>query len=120
MECNNLFISCVVHKNDMEVGHYMMLVLKKCMRQTVRRDGSPPNSITKIQLHHCSKKQLIRLHLLIHSIGCCALPPQGTGSPSIGFHLVPFAHGIALLCLMTIFQIDLNSIKVFSIDLMFP
>jgi len=31
----------------MEVGHCMMLILKKCMRQTVRRDGSPPISTTK-------------------------------------------------------------------------
>jgi len=41
-------------------------------------------------------------------------PPRALGC------LVPFAHGVALLCMMTIFQIDLNCIKVFAIILMFP
>jgi len=64
------------------------------------------------------KKKPIRLHLLIHFI-CRALPPQGTGTLALGCS-VPFAHGVALLCLMTIFQIDLNWIKVFPIIMMFP
>jgi hypothetical protein len=51
----------------MEVGYFMMLILKKCMRQTVRRDGSPPNSSYIIVV----KKKPIRLHLLIHSV--CAV-----------------------------------------------
>jgi hypothetical protein len=65
-------------------------------------------------------KKPIRLHLLIHPI---MLGPASTGdmNPGIGMlsSICPWSC-FALLCLMTIFQIDLNCIKVFPIIIMCP
>jgi hypothetical protein len=120
MECNSLFISCAMHNNDHGSWTLYDVNSKKSMRQTVRRDGSPPISTTKYSYIIFLKKKPIRLHLLIHSICCWALPPQGTGTPSIGLFssICPWSC-FPLLCLMIMFQIDLKCIKTFSIILVF-
>jgi len=81
----------------MEVGHYMMLILKICMMQIVRRDESPPNSTTKYSYIIVLNKNL--------SDSICSFIPfivgpclhRGQGPLALGC-LVPFAHGVAFLC----------------------
>jgi hypothetical protein len=90
-------MSFVVRTNDHRSWTlYGVSTKKNCSRQTLRRHGTTPYSVTKIMPHNGLKNKPIRLHLLIYSISW-ALHPQGTGTLALGCS-VAFAHGVALLC----------------------
>ncbi len=115
MECNSLFISCAMHNNDHGSWTLYDVNSKKSMRQTVRRDGSPPISTTKYSYIIFLKKDLSDsiCSFIRFVVGPCL--HRGQGPLALGC-LVPFAHGVAFLCFVwwSCFKLIWNVLKLFQ------
>jgi hypothetical protein len=107
-------------QTTIEVGHYMVLVLKKLQKANTQERWNHTLFDNRNNAHSGFLKKTYETPFA-HSFHMLGPASTGDRNPGIGlFNSICPRSCLALLCLMTIFQIDLNCIKVFPIIMMSP